>query len=222
MISSAAKGLGLSLLILAAAACGGDKPPPPVTPDTSSSTSDGGADMPSTTTTATGDAGAPDTTATTPPPAAPSKLDLPAASAKMKFKGTDLELKSDGTVNTKGKMSGKVQGMELDDKDGKATLKVDGDGNITAGDGSAYAKFNGDDLAAMNGATWTLGDDGLSQTDEKGKKSNLGKADGVGTAKKAFLLVVAWQAWGAKAPKAPAAKGDKPAGKPVTGTKPKP
>lgn len=222
MISTAAKGLGLSLIILAAAACGGDKPPPPATPDTTASSGDGGADMPATSSTAsTGDAGAPDTTATTPPPAAPAKLDLPAASAKMKFKGTDLELKSDGTVNTKGKMSGKVQGMELDDKDGKATLKVDGDGNITDGAGGAYAKFNGDDLAAMNGATWSLGDDGLSQTDEKGKKSNLGKADGVGTAKKAFLLVVAWQAWGAKPPKAPAAKGDKPAGK-VTTPKPKP
>ena len=96
--------------------------------------------------------------------------------------------------------------MELDDKDGKAQLKVDGDGNITAGDGSAYAKFTGDDLAAQNGYTWTLGDDGLSQTDDKGKKSNLGKADGVGTAKKAFLLVVAWQAWGAKAPQPKAAR----------------
>ena len=66
-------------------------------------------------------------------------------------------------------------------------------------------------------AKWSIGDDGaLTQMDDKGKKSNLGKSDGVGSAKKATLLSAAYVAWGLKAPAAKAAKpaGDKPAGKP--------
>ena len=155
------------------------------------------------------------------PPPAPKALDLPSASAKLKFKttkGFDIEVKSDGTVNSAGKASAKIAGMELTSTDGKSGLKVDADGNIMTSTGDAYAKFEGDDLTTQTMAKWSIGEDGaLTQTDDKGKKTNLGKAEGVGTAKKATLLAAAFTAWGMKAPgaKAPAKApaGDKPAGK---------
>jgi hypothetical protein len=215
MIRSVVSSIGLGLLILGAYACGGDKPPP-ATPDNTASTSDAGADMPSTDT-AKGDGGA--TTAstgdtpTTPPPA-PAKLDLPAASAKFKLKGKDIEIKSDGTVNTGGKPTHKIAGMELQDKDAKSLLKVGDDGTVTmSADGSPYGKFDGDDMTGNDGSKLSAGDDGISQTDAKGKKTALAaKAEGIGTAKKATLLVVSYNLWGAKPPKPAAPKGDKPAG----------
>jgi hypothetical protein len=102
--------------------------------------------------------------------------------------------------------------MELQDPGGKTQLKVDGDGNITTGDGAAWAKFDGDDLTAQNSAKYSIGDDGaLTSTNEKGTKANMGKTDGVGSAKRASLLAVGFVMWGMKPPAAPAGKkgGDK-------------
>lgn len=187
--------------------------------------SDGGADMAS-----AGDGGAAMSTggdaggtAETPPPAKPAALDLPAASAKLKVKikgkDTEIEIKNDGTVNTAGKPTHKIAGMELQDKDGKGLLKADADGNVTqSGDSSPYGKFEGDDLTMLDTSKLSVGDDGVSQTDAKGKKTALGKAEGVGSAKKATLMVVAFNLWGAKPPAAP--KGAKPADTKKAGEKP--
>ncbi len=211
MTRLAFKTLGLGSIIAFAVACGDNKPPPKE-PEQAPMTDDAGAMSSSTDAM---DAGAAPTD-TTPPPAAPSALALPSASAKLKFKTTksfDIELKSDGTVNSGGKAAAKIAGMELQTPDGKSALKVDGDGNITTADGNPYAKFDGDDLSTQMMTKWSIGDDGtLSSTDDKGKKTNVGKADGVGTAKKATLLSAAYVAWGMKAP---APKGAKPMGKPA-------
>ena len=208
-MSFAAKGFGLGLLIIASSlyACG-DNQPPPATPDTVPSASgDGGSDMPSSAGGDSKDGGA--SAEATPPPPAPPKLDLPAAAAKMKIKlkgkDTEIEIKSDGTVNTAGKPTHKLMGMELQDKDGKGLLKADIDGNVTMADGAAYAKFAGDDLEGLDGSKFSVADDGVSQTDAKGKKTALGKAEGVGMAKRGAAMVVAYNVWGAKPP-APAAK----------------
>ena len=209
------KTLGLGTLIAFAVACGDNKPPPKE-PEQTPMTEDAG-------TTASTDPAPPEPAppAEPTPPPAPKPLDLPSASAKLKFKttkGFDIEVKSDGTVNSAGKASAKIAGMELTSTDGKSGLKVDADGNIMTSTGDAYAKFEGDDLTTQTMAKWSIGEDGaLTQTDDKGKKTNLGKAEGVGTAKKATLLAAAFTAWGMKAPgaKAPAKApaGDKPAGK---------
>lgn len=207
-MNSVAKGLALSLLLLAAAACG-DNAPPPATPETppASEMVDSGADMPATGDSAGADAGA--AAEAPPPPPKPAALDLPAASAKLKVKlkgkDTEIEIKNDGTVNTAGKPTHKLSGMELQDKDGKGLLKVDNDGNVTTADGAAYAKFEGDDLTAADASKITVADDGVSQTDAKGKKTALGKAEGIGSAKKASALVVGFSVWGNKPPKAKAA-----------------
>jgi hypothetical protein len=167
-----------------------------------------------------GDAGG--GTAEAPPPPKPAALDLPAASAKMKVKikgkDTEIEIKNDGTVNTAGKPTHKIAGMELQDKDGKGLLKADADGNVMQADSSAYGKFEGDDLTMLDTSKLSVGDDGVSQTDAKGKKTVLGKAEGVGSAKKATLMVVAFNLWGAKPPAAP--KGAKPADTKKPGDKP--
>jgi hypothetical protein len=55
---------------------------------------------------------------------------------------------------------------------------------------------------------------------EKGAKSALGKSDGVGPAKRAALLSVAFMMWGTKAPAPPAPKGGKKGDKPEGGKKP--
>lgn len=216
--SFALKTLGLGIFLLGSlAACGGDKPPPKAPDTTPSAEADGGSSDTSTASTDAKDGGSTSTdTAPPSPPPAPAALALPSGSAKLKVEGKkklDLELKSDGTVNNAGKMAAKISGMELQGPDGKAQLKVDSDGVITTGDGAAYAKFDGDDLTTQTSAKWSIGDDGaMSATDEKGKKSSLGKADGVGSAKRAALLSIAFVTWGTKAPAPPAAK-PAPAGK---------
>jgi hypothetical protein len=205
--SLAATTLALGLIVLGSVACG-DKPPPkpPETPSASSddggtSASSGGDSDGGSTASSSGGS-----TDSTPPPAAAAALALPSASAKMKGKAKtafDVELKSDGTVNSGGKPAAKITGMELQSPDGKSQLKVDGDGNITTATGDAYAKFDGDDLTAQNGAKYSIGDDGaMSSTNEKGAKKAMGKADGVGSAKRASLLAVAFVMWGTKAPAA--------------------
>lgn len=231
-MKTVAKGLAaISLLLLAAAACGPDKPPP-ANPETPAA-SDGGSDN-----AMAGDGGAAASTggdgggggmAETPPPAKPAALDMPAASAKLKVKlkgkDTEIEIKNDGTVNTAGKPTHKLAGMELQDKDGKGLLKVDGDGNVTqSGDSSAYGKFEGDDLTMNDTSKLSVGDE-IAQTDAKGKKTVLGKSEGLGSAKKAGALVVAFNIWGAKPPPAPkgAKPGDtkgKPGDKPADAKKP--
>ena len=226
MTRLALKTIGLGTLIAFAVACGDNKPPPRE-PEQTPMTDDAGA---LSTSTDSVDASASSTTDTTPPPpAAPAALALPSASAKLKIKtpkALDIELKSDGTVNSGGKAAAKITGTELQTPDGKSALKVDGDGNITTADGGPYAKFDGDDLTTQTMAKWSIGDDGaVTGTDDKGKKTNLGKADGVGSAKKASLLAAAYVAWGTKAPAPKGAKpaaGDKPAGKPAgkAGAKP--
>jgi hypothetical protein len=215
--------LALSLFVFGNLACG-DKPPPKP-PETTPSTDTDGGDSPKTSSTdSDGGAGGDSkpSTDTTPPPA-PAALALPTAAAKLKFKAKkdfDLEVKSDGAVNNGGKPFAKITGMELQGPDGKGQLKVDGDGNITTAEGGAYAKFDGDDLAAQNNTKYSIGEDGaLSSTNDKGTKTAMGKSEGVGTAKRAALLSVAFALWGTKAPAAPAAKpagktpGEKPAGK---------
>jgi hypothetical protein len=221
--SLAATTLALGLIVFGSVACG-DKPPPKPPESTPSSDTDGGGASTSSSDTdggaTTASTGGGDTKGAETPPAAPAGLALPSASAKIKFKAKkdfDLELKSDGTLNSGGKAAAKLTGMELQTPDGKSQLKVDGDGNITTADGAAYAKFDGDDLTAQNSAKYSIGDDGaLTMTNEKGTKSNMGKADGVGSAKRASLLSVAFVMWGTKAPAAAGGGkkggGDKPAG----------
>ena len=213
--SSFAAAIGLGLIILGSYACGGDKPPP-VSPETPSMDDAGGG---SSTMESTGDAGGGAAAEHHDAPAKPEKpaaLALPSDAAKLKVKGKkaiDLEIKADGTVHSGGKPAGKVSGMELQDKDGKTQLKVDADGAITTGDGAAYAKFEGDDLTALTGAKWSIEDDGnIASTDDKGKKTSLGKAENVGAAKRTALLAVAYSMWGTKAPAPAAAKGEKKAG----------
>jgi hypothetical protein len=122
-------------------------------------------------------------------------------------------------VNSGGKAVAKITAMELQDPAGKTQLKVDSDGTITTGEGGAYGKFDGDDLTSGT-AKWSIGDDGaVSSTDDKGKKTSVGKADGVGTAKKSALLSAAFVIWGMKAPGAAAAKPATPA-KPADPKKP--
>jgi hypothetical protein len=209
--------LGVGLLLLGSYACGGDAPPPKPPESTPMG------DEAGTSETSTGDAtdSAASTASTEPsPPAAPAALALPAASAKLKVEGKkkmDVELKSDGTVSNAGKMAAKITGMELQGADGNPALKVDGDGAIMTAEGGPYARFEGDDLATQTGTKWTIADDGaMSSTDDKGKKTSLGKAEGVGAAKRASLLAIAYLSWGMKAPVAPAPKA-KPEG--TTGKK---
>jgi hypothetical protein len=212
--------IGLGLFLAGNIACGGDNPPPKppeTTPaaDTSETTTTPPAAEPA-------DSGAPSTATTAEPPPAPAALALPSAAAKVKAKTTkdfDVELKSDGTVSSAGKPVAKITGMELQDKDGKAQLKVDHDGNITTADGSPYAKFEGDTLVTSTGAKWTIADDGtFKATPEKGAEKSVGKATDVGAAKKAALLSIAFVTWGTKAPQAKAAA--KPAEKKPAEKKP--
>jgi hypothetical protein len=215
--------LGVGLFLLGTYACGGDKPPPKP-PESTPVSDEAGTSESGTSMSDTKDGGASTaSTDTTPPPAAPAALALPTAAAKLKVEGKkkmDVELKSDGTVNSGGKMAAKIMGMELHGADGKPALKVDNDGAIMTAEGGPYAKFEGDDLATQTGTKWSIGDDGaMSSTDDKGKKSSLGKAEGVGSAKRASLLAIAYLSWGMKAPAAPAPKA-KPEGKPG-GKKPK-
>ncbi len=207
--SFAAKGLGISLLVLGSFACGDT--PPAKQPETTPVSTDGGADMPHDTSADTHDAGA--TTAAAEPPPAPTpppSLALPTAAAKLKFKekkAFDLEVKSDGAVHSGGKPFAKISGQELQDKDGKSQLKVDSDGTITTHEGAAYAKFEGDDLVSLTSTKYSIGDDGaLTSTNDKGTKANLGKLEGVGSAKRSALLTVAFAMWGTKAPAPAAAK----------------
>lgn len=205
--------------------CGGE---PPKAPETPATELDAGSEPTATTTPAveSHDAAAtPAVAETAPPPAppAPAALALPSGSAKLKVKSKkdfDIELKSDGTVNSGGKAVAKVSGMEIQDPAGKTQLKVDSDGNVTTSEGGAYAKFDGDDLTSGS-SKWSIGDDGaFSSTDDKGKKSALGKTEGVGTAKKSALVATAFVVWGLKSPGA--AKANKPAAsdKPAAGEKP--
>jgi hypothetical protein len=210
--SSSVKTLGLCLFLASTYACGDNKPPPKP-PESMSMGDDAG---PSDSATLAGDAkdggtsSSASTESTTTAPAAAAALALPAAAAKLKVEGKkkmDVELKSDGTVNNGGKMAAKIAGMELHGPDGKTALKVDGDGAIMTAEGGPYAKFEGDDLATQTGTKWSIGDDGaMSSTDDKGKKTALGKAEGVGAAKRASLLAIAFLSWGMKAPAAPAPK----------------
>jgi hypothetical protein len=213
--SLAAISLALGLFVFGGVACG-DKPPTKTPESTPSASDDAGSSTSSSGDTDGGAGGSTDTKASDTAPAAPAGLALPSASAKLKFKSKkdfDVELKSDGTVNSGGKAAGKIAGMELQGPDGKSQLKVDADGNITTADGGAYAKFDGDDLTAMNSAKYSIGDDGaINLTNEKGSKSSMGKADGVGTAKRAALLSVAFVMWGMKPPAAAGGKA-KPADK---------
>jgi hypothetical protein len=216
--------IGLGLLLAGNYACGGDAPPAKL-PETPSVPDAGETVAP--TATETPDAGSATATPepTPAPPPAPAALALPSASAKLKVKTTkdfDVELKSDGTVNSGGKAAAKITGMELQDPAGKTQLKVDADGNITTGDGGPYAKFEGDTLATNTGAKWAIGDDGaFKATPEKGAEKSVGKATDVGTAKRSALLAVAFVTWGTKAPQpkaaaaTPAKPGDKPADKPA-------
>ena len=209
---------GLGIFLLGSIACG-DKPPPKPPETTPGADVDAGDPLASSSGGESKDGGASGgDTAPTPPPA-PAALALPSAAAKLKVEGKkklDVELRSDGTVNSAGKMAATISGMELQAADGKTALKVDSDGNISNADGAPYAKFEGDDLTTQTSTKWSIGDDGaLSSTDEKGKKTAMGKSEGVGSAKRASLLAVAFVSWGMKAPAAPAPKATpaKPGGK---------
>lgn len=202
------KSFGLGLLLVGSVACG-DKPPAKEPEAPAPTVVDAGEPAP---TSAVETPAAPVASATaeaTPAPA-PTALALPAASAKLKFKTTkdfDVELKSDGTVNSGGKAAAKIAGNELQDSTGKTQLKVDSDGTITTADGGAYAKFDGDTLATNTGAKWMIGDDGAFQSaPEKGAPKSVGKTTDVGAAKRSALLAAAFVTWGTKAPQPAAAK----------------
>ncbi len=199
--------LGIGIFLLGTVACG-DMPPPKPPETTPNAEVDSGDPLATSSGGEAMDGGVPVADSTPPAPAA---LALPSAAAKLKVEGKkklDVEIKSDGTVNNAGKMAAKISGMELAGPDGKTALKVDGDGNIATADGAPYAKFEGDDLTTQTSTRWSIGDDGaLSSTDDKGKKTAMGKSEGVGSAKRASLLAVAFISWGMKAP---APKGKKP------------
>lgn len=227
--SSALLSLGFGLILSALVACGGDNPEPKV-PETTPPAADTDAGAPA----ATSDAKDPAATASAekpadpPPPPPPPTLALPSASAKLKFKTAkafDVEVKSDGSVMSGGKAAAKIAGMELQDKDGKAALKVADDGAVTTATGDAYGKFDGDMFTTNTNVKYDIADDGaMSSTDDKGKKTSLGKTEGVGSAKRSSLLAAAYAMWGMKAPAAPAAKpaagAAKPAAKPAAAKPP--
>jgi hypothetical protein len=207
--------IGLGLLLTGSFACGEAPPPkPPETP----AVIDAGETAPAPAEMDAGSAATTPAPETTPPPAPPPVLALPSAAAKVKVKTTkdfDLEVKSDGTVNSGGKPAAKIAGMELQDAAGKTQLKVDAEGTITTGEGAPYAKFDGDTLTTNTGAKYAIGDDGaVKNTPEKGAEKSIGKATDVGSAKRSTLLAVAFVTWGTKAPQpkaAPAAAEKKPA-----------
>ena len=216
--------MSFALAFVFVAACGGSDQPAPKAPEVEPIASGTPADMPAPpATTAAAASAAPTTDAPPPgvpdPSAAPATLSLPSATAKAALKGkkaANVELKSDGTVTNGGKAVAKVNGTKLETPDGKALLAVDKDA-VNTGEGSAYGTFSGDELTLSKGGDKVaVGDDGKVTWTAGGKASDLGKFDGVGSAKRAAALAVAFVVAPPAAEKpttvAKPAGGDKPAG----------
>ncbi|CAN5925366.1 hypothetical protein BH11MYX4_BH11MYX4_43650 [soil metagenome] len=204
--------------LLTTAACGSKKPPTP--PSMEPVDAAAGTDMPAppSTVALTGDAG-PTTDAGSPgipdPAAAPAALSLPTATAKVALKGKKpgaVEIKSDGSVMSAGKLVGKFSGMAMQSAEGKDVLKVGSDGAVTTDGGTAYGSFTGDDLTLAKGDKVSVGDDGTVTMTTGGKAAPLGKFENLGAARKAAALAVAFISAppAAEKPAAPA----KPAAKP--------
>jgi len=224
----------LSLVTAAgfAVACGGSDPPAKAPETEPIATAAATADMPppaatapATTPTASADAPAP---GVPDPSAAPATLALPSSTAKIAMKGkkaANVELKTDGTVTNGGKAVAKVSGTKVESPDGKTLLAVDKD-TVNAGDGAAYGTFSGDELTMSKGGDkLTLADDGKLTMTSGGKPTELGKFDGVGSAKRSAVLAAALVLSPPAAEKAATtakpAGGDKPAtAKPAGGEKP--
>jgi hypothetical protein len=148
-----------------------------------------------------------------PDPAATATLALPTATAKVALKGKKpgaVEIKSDGSVMSAGKMVGKISGMAMQNADGKDLLKVGSDGAVTTDGGTAYGSFTGDELTLAKGDKVSVGDDGTVTMTTAGKAAPLGKFENLGAAKKAAALAVAFISAPPPAEK-PAAAGAKPA-----------
>lgn len=226
-------------LVLAAsmftAACGGEAPVPKP-PEQEPVGSDASADMPppGPNTLATGgDAGTPEAKPNIPDPATPppAAIPLPKDTVKIALKGKKtaaLELHSDGSVTNAGKPAASMNAEgEIKDAKGAAVLSVKGDAVSTPG-GTAVATFSGDgELANAKGDKLAIADDGALTWTAGGKGAPAGKAEGVGTAKRATLLA-SWFVLSPPPADKPAAKdpppkpagGDKPAGgKPAGGKK---
>ena len=206
--------------LLTTAACGSKKPPTPPSMD-SIDASDTDMPAPSSTVATAADAGPPADAAApgVPDPGAAATLALPTATAKIALKGKkpgNVELKSDGSVMSAGKLAGKISGMALQNADGKAVLTVGSDGAVTA-DGAAYGSFAGDELTLAKGDKVGIGDDGTITMTTGGKAAALGKFENVGAAKRASVLAVAFVVAppAAGKPATPA----KPPGKPKTAPK---
>ena len=217
--------VAIPLFALLTASCGGKKPPTP--PSTESIDASTGADMPAPPSTVglAGDAG-PATDAGAPglpePVASPATIALPTATAKVALKGKKpgaVEIKSDGSVMSGGKLVGKISGTAMQSADGKDLLKVGSDGAVTSDGGAAYGSFAGDELTLAKGDKVSVGDDGTVTMTTGGKAAPLGKFENLGAAKKAAALAVAFIS--APPAAAPAATPAKPAGKPAGKPAPK-
>ncbi len=204
--------------LLTVAACGGKKPPAPPSMEAVDASA---ADMPAPPSTVglTSDAGPSSeggSSATADPP--PASIALPTATAKATIKGKKpgaVEIKSDGSVSSGGKMIGKIAGMAMQNADGKDLLKVGSDGAVTTDSGAAYGSFTGDELTLAKGDKVSVGDDGAVTMTTAGKAAPLGKFENLGAAKKAAALAVAFLNAPPAAEKPAAKPAGKPAGKPV-------
>lgn len=180
-----------SVLFVSVAACGGPDKPAEAPESTGAVTepTSGGTDMPPAAT-------EPETTAA---PAAPT-LALPAAPVKITLdptgkdkKKTVLELGPDGTLMAEGKEIAKFSGGELSMK-GKSAMNLMADNSVITPEGTSVGSFNGDEFTATSGAKFSVADDGtVTMTGADGKEKTAAKAEGVGAAKRATLLVLA--AW---------------------------
>ncbi|WP_146654581.1 hypothetical protein [Labilithrix luteola] len=185
----------VSGLSLGSIACGGSDQPAKA-PENTSATAEGASagkeDMPA--------PPAKEGEAATAPaaPATPS-LKLPASSVKLTLEpvGKDkkksvIELAADGNVTQDGKPFAKLAGSEVSFK-GKPAMSLMADNSIITPAGTSFGSFSGDDLSlGNNGGKLTIGSDGaITLTGADGKAKPLGKAEGVGDAKRAILIVAA-------------------------------
>jgi hypothetical protein len=208
--------------LLTVAACGGKKPPAPPSMEALDASADADMPAPPSTVGLTSDAGpASDAgSSTTETPPAPASIALPTATAKATLKGKKpgaVEIKSDGSVSSGGKVIGKISGMAMQSPDGKDLLKVGSDGAVTTDGGTAYGSFSGDELTLAKGDKVSVGDDGAVTMTTGGKAAPLGKFENLGAAKKAAALAVAFlnAPPAAEKPATPAKPTGKPTGKPV-------
>lgn len=185
----------ISGLALGSIACGGPDQPAKA-PENTSATAEGASagkeDMPAP------PAKEGEATAAPAAPATPS-LKLPASNVKLTLepvgkekKKSVIELAADGNVTQDGKPFAKLAGSEVSFK-GKPAMSLMADNSIITPAGTSFGSFSGDELSlGNNGGKLSIGDDGaITLTGADGKAKPFGKAEGVGDAKRAVLIVAA-------------------------------